>query len=95
VASDGKRVFVAGAGRIWEVTGKKRVVHVAGGYNQNELVDYPRRGYDIAAHHPARELQLKHSIGDARSAQFMTFDGESLYWSARAQASYVIRIGCL
>jgi hypothetical protein len=95
VASDGKRVFVAGSGRIWEVTAKGRAVHLAGGFSPNDLVDYPRDHYDPAAEHRATQLQLKHSIADLRSAQFLTYDAGSLYWSARAYAGYVVRITCL
>jgi sugar lactone lactonase YvrE len=95
VASDGKRIYIAGSGRIWRLAGKGRLVHVAGGFSPNDIVDFPLRGYDPAVEHPALELQLKHSIGDSRTAQFLTYDAGSLYWTARAYAEYVVQIACI
>jgi len=95
VVSDGSRVFVSGSGRIWQIADGGEAIHAAGGYGPSELIDFPFAGYDPAAEHDALDIALK-SIGDAQSSQFMTFDGDSLYFAARGTGTgaYVLDISC-
>ena len=94
ITTDGDRLFIAGSSRIWQVGLDGHLTHAAGGYDINELTDFPLRGYDPSATYPARELALKHDIADARFAQFLSWHDGALYWSARATSRYVVEIGC-
>jgi len=100
ITTDGSRLFVFGAGFIWQIKLNGTVRRVAGGFTERDMTDFPPLKYDPAVSHPALELALRPKTGAGHftpNLAYMSYEGDSLYWVGSAGGStghYVEKITC-
>ena len=86
ITTDGTNLLVTGRGSIYHVTLHGKVTWLAG---RGVVPDFPPRGYDPVAVHPAKELALKKG-----NRAFMAWHEGALYWAGNASAAYVLKVSC-